>query len=474
MTTTDSSRSPSRSSDSPPHARSSAGFSPPRPRSPMRCPRSARTAMTSSGCATSRATHRVSQSRLMDSPTPLREELADERSRLPRRHLPRATRRSPTRASPHSSRTPPGASGMPSSQRGRRPSGPTVSHSTRPSDPHPVIGAAAAGLDIARFARKHEPRRGAHRAGPGSARHRADFCGRARRHRSPSDPRDDPAAADRGHPPPRPVPRRTRSGLGLHLEPAHSRARADRPRRVRPWGLVGLGVRGFTPPRVSHTSSSRTPPLPTSTATDSTTRSSARSDANDRSPSSLVAPRPRPQPPRCRTHARPASEARPASPSPSALCCAKASPWIPVSGELHYSRMPRSRWGERARQLRAGGITIAASYVFWIHHVARAAVLRDSTDSLDVAAFVDECAAAGLDVALRIGPWAHGEIRNGGLPDWVQTQPVEHRTTTRLPRARGGVVRPARRRPRRSRTARRAGRRDPARERALRQTRAHS
>lgn len=101
--------------------------------------------------------------------------------------------------------------------------------------------------------------------------------------------------------------------------------------------------------------------------------------------------------------------------------------WIPVSGELHYSRTPRERWAERARQLRAGGITIAATYVLWIHHVfARGDARFDGR--LDVGAFIDECAEAGLEVALRIGPWAHGEVRNGGLPDWVQGEPIAHRT----------------------------------------------
>ncbi|MET0812606.1 MAG: beta-galactosidase, partial [Microbacterium sp.] len=102
-------------------------------------------------------------------------------------------------------------------------------------------------------------------------------------------------------------------------------------------------------------------------------------------------------------------------------------PWVPVSGELHYSRLPRARWGERARQMRAGGITVASAYVFWLHHVPQRGEPRFDGE-LDVAAFVDECAAAGLDVALRIGPWAHGEARNGGFPDWVQHAPVAHRT----------------------------------------------
>lgn len=42
-------------------------------------------------------------------------------------------------------------------------------------------------------------------------------------------------------------------------------------------------------------------------------------------------------------------------------------PVIPVSGELHYSRVPRERWEEELRLLVASGITMVSTYVFWIH-----------------------------------------------------------------------------------------------------------
>jgi hypothetical protein len=102
-------------------------------------------------------------------------------------------------------------------------------------------------------------------------------------------------------------------------------------------------------------------------------------------------------------------------------------PVIPVSGELHYSRVPRDRWAHRFRQMRAGGVTVASSYVFWIHHVERRGAPRFD-GNLDVAAWIDECRTAGLEPVLRIGPWCHGEVRNGGFPDWVQRAPVRHRT----------------------------------------------
>ncbi|SFI47436.1 MULTISPECIES: beta-galactosidase [Microbacterium] len=102
-------------------------------------------------------------------------------------------------------------------------------------------------------------------------------------------------------------------------------------------------------------------------------------------------------------------------------------PWVPVSGEIHYSRLPRARWRERLRQLRAGGVTVASTYVFWLHHSPAPGVARFD-GNLDVGAFLDECADAGLEVALRIGPWVHGEARNGGFPDWVQNLDVRHRS----------------------------------------------
>ncbi len=102
-------------------------------------------------------------------------------------------------------------------------------------------------------------------------------------------------------------------------------------------------------------------------------------------------------------------------------------PAIPISGEVHYSRVPRDEWEERLRLMRSGGITVVATYVFWNHHEPERGH-RDFGGGLDVSAFVSLCERLGLDVVLRIGPWCHGEVRNGGFPDWVQDAPVQHRT----------------------------------------------
>jgi beta-galactosidase len=102
-------------------------------------------------------------------------------------------------------------------------------------------------------------------------------------------------------------------------------------------------------------------------------------------------------------------------------------PFIPVSGEMHYSRVPRERWLDRLRLMRSGGLTAVAAYVPWIHHEEREGETCFSGNR-DIRAFIDTAADAGLDVVLRIGPWVHAEVRNGGFPDWVQEAPVIHRT----------------------------------------------
>lgn len=94
-------------------------------------------------------------------------------------------------------------------------------------------------------------------------------------------------------------------------------------------------------------------------------------------------------------------------------------PVIPVMGEYHFSRAHRADWRRELAKIKAGGVTVVATYTFWLYHEEEKGKL-DFTGDLDLRAFVLECAALGLDVMLRIGPWAHGESRNGGFPDWLQ------------------------------------------------------
>ncbi len=93
--------------------------------------------------------------------------------------------------------------------------------------------------------------------------------------------------------------------------------------------------------------------------------------------------------------------------------------FIPVMGEFHFSRWEPEGWREELLKMKAGGITVVATYLFWIHHEERPGEF-DFTGRRDIRRFVDLCGELGLQVWLRIGPWAHGECRHGGFPDWVQ------------------------------------------------------
>ncbi|MDJ1114276.1 beta-galactosidase [Microbacterium dauci] len=100
---------------------------------------------------------------------------------------------------------------------------------------------------------------------------------------------------------------------------------------------------------------------------------------------------------------------------------------FPVSGEMHYSRIPRARWAEVLRAARAGGLTHVATYVLWNHHEPQRGEV-DFTGDLDLRAFALEVQRAGLGLILRIGPYAHAEARHGGLPDWLADSGLPLRT----------------------------------------------
>lgn len=105
-------------------------------------------------------------------------------------------------------------------------------------------------------------------------------------------------------------------------------------------------------------------------------------------------------------------------------------PCIPVMGEYHFSRASASSWHKELCKMKAGGITVVATYIFWIYHEEEEGKFDFSGDR-DVRTFINECANIGLDVVIRIGPWAHGECRNGGFPDWLMKKPYKLRDNNR-------------------------------------------
>lgn len=102
-------------------------------------------------------------------------------------------------------------------------------------------------------------------------------------------------------------------------------------------------------------------------------------------------------------------------------------PWLPTMGEFHYSRYPAAQWRDELLKMRSGGIDIAATYVFWNHHEEIHGEY-DWSGCRDLRAYVDLCEALKYPLVLRIGPWCHGEVRLGGLPEWLLDTGCEYRT----------------------------------------------
>jgi len=93
-------------------------------------------------------------------------------------------------------------------------------------------------------------------------------------------------------------------------------------------------------------------------------------------------------------------------------------PWLPVMGEFHFSRYPADRWEEEILKMKASGVQIVSTYIIWLHHEQEQGHF-DWSGQRDLRRFVELCAKHGMYVYPRIGPWAHAEVRHGGLPDWV-------------------------------------------------------
>lgn len=93
-------------------------------------------------------------------------------------------------------------------------------------------------------------------------------------------------------------------------------------------------------------------------------------------------------------------------------------PWFPMMGEIHYSRVESARWEDELYKMKAGGIDLVSCYTIWIHHEEIEGEW-DFTGDRNLRAFLETVQRCGLHCVLRIGPWAHGEVRNGGFPDWL-------------------------------------------------------
>lgn len=90
-------------------------------------------------------------------------------------------------------------------------------------------------------------------------------------------------------------------------------------------------------------------------------------------------------------------------------------PFMPIAGELHFSRLPNKSWKRELLKMKDCGLNIVSTYVFWNFHEEEKGRFDFSGDN-DVVKFLGICKEIDMPCILRIGPWDHGEIVRGGFP----------------------------------------------------------
>ncbi|MBS1664098.1 MAG: beta-galactosidase [Bacteroidetes bacterium] len=92
-----------------------------------------------------------------------------------------------------------------------------------------------------------------------------------------------------------------------------------------------------------------------------------------------------------------------------------------ISGEMHYTRVPREAWRQRMQMAKAMGLNTIGTYVFWNMHEPEKGKF-DFSGNNDIAAFVKTAQEEGLWVVLRPSPYVCAEWEFGGYPYWLQNE----------------------------------------------------
>jgi len=98
-----------------------------------------------------------------------------------------------------------------------------------------------------------------------------------------------------------------------------------------------------------------------------------------------------------------------------------AKPFVMISGEMHYPRVPREAWRARMKMAKAMGLNTIGTYVFWNVHEPQKGVF-DFSGNNDVREFVKIAREEGLWVILRPSPYVCAEWEFGGYPYWLQNE----------------------------------------------------
>ncbi|KAB0370722.1 hypothetical protein FD755_017131, partial [Muntiacus reevesi] len=93
-------------------------------------------------------------------------------------------------------------------------------------------------------------------------------------------------------------------------------------------------------------------------------------------------------------------------------------PFLILSGTIHYFRVPRDYWKDSLLKLKACGFNTVTTHVPWNLHEPRRGQFHYS-GNLDLMAFISLAAEVDLWVILCVGPYIGSDLDLGGLPSWL-------------------------------------------------------
>ncbi len=94
-------------------------------------------------------------------------------------------------------------------------------------------------------------------------------------------------------------------------------------------------------------------------------------------------------------------------------------PFQIISGEMHYSRIPKAYWRHRIQMAKAMGCNTIATYVFWSYHETAEGTFDFTTENRDLARFIEIVREEGMWLLFRPGPYSCGEWDLGGIPPYL-------------------------------------------------------
>ncbi len=98
-------------------------------------------------------------------------------------------------------------------------------------------------------------------------------------------------------------------------------------------------------------------------------------------------------------------------------------PFQIISGEIHYSRVPKAYWRQRIQMAKALGCNTIATYVFWNYHEREKGKFDFISENRDLTEFIKIVQDEGLWLLFRPGPYSCGEWDLGGIPPYLLSIP---------------------------------------------------